>query len=73
MNAWIPFFLPVVYSKIESNFIIFKGPVLNPQKTLSLSVIKSSQVIMYREIIAASSQIHTKHINTAVWAERGIY
>jgi len=27
--------------------------------------------MLYREIIAVSSQIHTKHINT-VWAERGI-
>ena len=28
--------------------------------------------MLYREIIAVCSQIHTKHINTAVWAERGI-
>jgi hypothetical protein len=28
--------------------------------------------MMYREIIALCSQIHTKHINTAVWAERRI-
>jgi len=28
--------------------------------------------MLYREIIALCSQIHTKHINTAVWAERGI-
>ena len=27
---------------------------------------------LYREIIAVCSQIHTKHINTAVWAERRI-
>ena len=25
--------------------------------------------MLYREIIAVLSQIHTKHINTAVWAE----
>ena len=25
--------------------------------------------MLYREIIAVCSQIHTKHINTAVWAE----
>jgi len=24
--------------------------------------------MLYREIIAVCSQIHTKHINTAVWA-----
>jgi hypothetical protein len=29
-----------------------------------MSVIKTSQLILYREIIAVFSQIHTKHINT---------
>ena len=29
--------------------------------------------MLYREIIAVCSQIHIKHINTAVWAERGIF
>jgi len=28
--------------------------------------------MLYREKIAVCSQIHTKHINTAVWAERRI-
>jgi len=28
--------------------------------------------MLYREIIAVCSQIHTKHINTAVWGERRI-
>ena len=28
--------------------------------------------MLYREIMAVGSEIHTKHINTAVWAERGI-
>jgi len=28
--------------------------------------------MLYREIIAVSSEIHTKHINTAVCAERRI-
>jgi len=28
--------------------------------------------MLYRETIAVCSQIHTKHINTAVWAERRI-
>ena len=28
--------------------------------------------MLYREIIAVCSQMHTKHINTAVWAERRI-
>jgi len=29
-----------------------------------ISVIKTSQLMLYREIIAVSSQIQTKHINT---------
>jgi len=29
-----------------------------------ISVIKTSQLMLYREIIAVCSQIHTKHINT---------
>jgi len=29
--------------------------------------------MLYREIIAVCSEIHTKHINTAVWAERRIF
>ena len=33
---------------------------------------KSSHLMLYREIIAVCSKIHTKHINTAVWAERRI-
>jgi len=28
--------------------------------------------MLYREIIAVCSQMHTKHINTAVWTERGL-
>ena len=30
----------------------------------SVSVIKTRQLMLYREIIAVCSQIHTKHINT---------
>ena len=35
-----------------------------PRSKHSVSVIKTSQLILYREIIAVCSQIHTKHINT---------
>ena len=38
-----------------------------------ISVIKTSQLVLCREIIAVCSEIHTKHINTAVWAERRIF
>jgi len=31
---------------------------------LSVSVIQTSQLMLYREIIAVCSEIHTKHINT---------
>jgi hypothetical protein len=34
------------------------------QYTLSVSVIKTSQLMLCRETIAVRSQIHTKHINT---------
>ena len=33
---------------------------------------KANKLTLYSEIIAVCSQIHTKHINTAVWAERRI-
>jgi len=29
-----------------------------------MSVIKTSQLVLYREIIVVCSEIHTKHINT---------
>jgi len=31
---------------------------------LSVSVIQTSQLMLYKEIIAVCSQIHTNHINT---------
>jgi len=42
------------------------------KEKLSLSVTKTIQLMLYRVIIAVSSEIHTKYINTAVWAERRI-
>ena len=36
-----------------------------------ISVIKTRHLMLYREIIAVCSQIHTKHKHT-VWAVRGI-
>jgi len=47
-------------------------PVRTAQKTHCVSVIKTSQLMLYREIMAVCSEIHTKHINTAVWTERRI-
>ena len=34
------------------------------QWALSISVIKTSQLMLYREIIAVYSEIHTEYINT---------
>jgi hypothetical protein len=46
--------LPELYIKIQSV----------PRSKLSVTVIQSSQLMLYGEIIAVCSQIHTKHINT---------
>ena len=35
-----------------------------PRSKHSPSVIKTSQLMLYREIMADCSEIHTKHINT---------
>ena len=35
-----------------------------PRSKHAVSVIKTSQLMLYREIIAVCSEIHTKHINT---------
>ena len=37
----------------------------------TMSVIQTSQLMLYREIIAVCSEIHTKHKHT-VWTERRI-
>jgi tryptophanase len=42
----------------------FKDPVRTAQKAHSVPVTKTSQLMLYREIIAVCSEIHTKHINT---------
>ena len=42
-----------------------------PRSKHSVLVIKTSQLKLYREIIAVCSQIHTKHIN-ALWTEHTI-
>jgi len=35
-----------------------------PRSKHSVSVLKASQLMLFREIIVVCSQIHTKHINT---------
>ena len=44
--------------------IIYKDTVRTAQKTLSALVIKTDKLLLYREIMAVCSQIHTKHTNT---------
>ena len=43
---------------------MYLKPRLVPRSKHSMSVIQTSQLMLYREIIAVCSQIHTKHINT---------
>ena len=57
--------------KGETVSVAFKDPVRTAQKTLFALVIKTSQLMLYREIIALCSEIHIKHKYT-VWAERRI-
>jgi len=47
----------------DSTFIIFKYP--GPYRAVNtISVTKTGQLMLYREIIDVCSQIHTKHTNT---------
>ena len=61
-----------VYSQIHTKhitWIIYKDPVRTAQKTLSVSVIKTSQLMLDREIIVVCSQIHTKHITWIIYKD----
>jgi len=43
------------------------------QWALSISLTHTSQLMLYREIITISVEIHTKHLNTLFFAERRIF
>ena len=43
-----------------------------PRSKHSVSLIQTSQLILYREIIAVCSQIHTKHVNTLCGQDVGL-
>jgi hypothetical protein len=44
--------------------VVLRDRVRTAQETHTVSVITTRQLMLYREIIAVCSQIHTKHINT---------
>ena len=44
-------------------WVTYKDPVRTAQETLSVSVTKTNQLMLYREIIAVCSEIHTKHVS----------
>ena len=47
-----------------SELRVYGDPVRTAKETQSVSVIKTSQLMLCREIMAVCSEIHTKHINT---------
>ena len=51
-------------TKINVNYFFLNFSTYRAVNTLAVSVIQTSQLMLYREIIAVCSQIHTKHINT---------
>ena len=53
--------------------LYIKTQSVPPSKHNSVSVIKTSQLMLYREIIAVCSQTHTKHINTLCGQNVGLY
>src|SRR5215470_14231415 len=44
--------------------VLYRRTPSVPRSKHSVSVIKTSQLMLYREIFAVCSEIHTKHINT---------
>jgi len=49
----------------ETKYPVTVTPYSRKWNTLpGISVLKTSQLMLYREIMAVCSQIHTKHINT---------
>jgi hypothetical protein len=50
--------------KTKMNLKFAAGQSVPHSTTHSVSVITTSQLMLYREVIAVCSEIHTKHINT---------
>jgi hypothetical protein len=56
--------LPTVSSPLNETPELYLNTQLVPRSKHTVSAIKTSQLMLYREIIAVCSEIHTKHINT---------
>jgi hypothetical protein len=52
----------IIHLSTDLNLNLKTHPV--PRSTRTPFVIKTSQLMLYREIIAVCSEIHTKHTNT---------
>ena len=63
MQLFSPLSTKLYPSDLKTHFV--------PHSKHSVSVIKTSKSMLYREIIAVCSEIHTKHIH-ALWAEHRI-
>jgi hypothetical protein len=48
---------------LKLNCVVFKDSIHAAEETHSISVIQTNLLMLYREIIAVCSEIHTKHIN----------
>ena len=55
--------MPLIY-KAKSQPEVYIKTQSVPRSKHTPSVIQTSQLMLYREIIAVCSEIHTKHINT---------
>ena len=53
----------VLYEPYDTGSLCIKTQSV-PRSKHTVSVIQTSQLMLYREIIAVCSEIHTKHINT---------
>jgi Arc/MetJ family transcription regulator len=69
-SQWLHFVTAVgvtveLWSKLNVTCIVLDDQVRTAQETLSLLVKKQTyQLMLYREVIAICSEIHTKHTNT---------
>jgi hypothetical protein len=56
-------FIFLIHTHIKMNLFYLKTQFV-PRSKHTVSVIKTSPLMLYREIIAVCSEIHTEHINT---------